>query len=198
MTSFSKTELFNTALLKVGANRIDSAVSTNPLAVVCEDNYKACRTYLLASYQWGFARAKVSLAKLSSFPEGPYTNGFALPADLIAVIPAAMSNARYIQADDRDLVWEVQGNVLYTDEDTFTLEYIKDFGDQLLNVPPHFFEALASELAKRISERLNSNMLNILTSEAERKLRKAIMQETRSRPPHPRAAYSKLTDLRNR
>lgn len=137
----SVVSICNSALIKLGQQRIVSLTENNKRAILCNEQYNKIRKKVLSSHLWNFALKRVDLGlttgKLAYGPE----NEFQLPNDVLSVL--------LINNND-DIKWYIENDKLYTDNDTASIWYIADLQETGL-FRPYFAELLAFELAYDLS-----------------------------------------------
>jgi len=114
----SKIGICNIALAAIGEDSIRDFDEGNKRARMCDVFYETTRDYLLAQFNWPFARSRQLVQKLAEaenyIPEGTYP--YALPADChqpIDLYPeGSMQN------------WEVMGREMYCPYDSEEVEVI--------------------------------------------------------------------------
>jgi hypothetical protein len=157
----SETSLANMALSKIGAARItDIDSDTSVQAIQCQLHFDQTRDALLRSFEWNFAIAQAPLSEDSSTPTFHYDHQFLLPDDFIRV------TKNYDGGDH----WEIQGQLLLTDEDSVDLEYVAQITDTT-TFDPLFIEVLVLRLALK--------MLHPLAGTNAPNLKQGLMMELR-------------------
>lgn len=136
----------NSALIKVGAQRISALSDNTDRARLCQEQYDKNRQNLLVSHPWKFARARVALAADPVAPEYGWAFKFELPTDCLRV----WGTSTY--PDD----WTTEGRFLLANTGSISINYIKDLTDESL-FTPSFAEALACMIAEDISYALTKN-----------------------------------------
>ena len=148
--NMSEVVIVNKALSLLGATRV-SALSDNSLEAQSANNvYNESLKSILTECAWKFATKRVLLAKVDKKPawvKNGMKNYFQLPSDLVAIIETSDPNAR----------WEVEGQMILTDADTFGIEYVYFMTDSS-KYPAYFIDAFACKLAADMCYELtNSN-----------------------------------------
>lgn len=134
----SSVEICNSALIKVGADVIDSLDDDNKRARLCKERYDKKRKDLISKHPWNFAMKRATLAADVSTPDHEFDNQFTLPADCLRVL------ALYEVPIDQP--WVIEGRKLLIDDSSIQMLYLSDATDTGL-FPPYFDEALAYEIA---------------------------------------------------
>ena len=136
----SAVPICNSALIKVGAERIDSLSDTTKRAVIVNEQYEKSRDDLMMSHPWNFAIARLELAQSATDPVNGWDAAFTLTNNVLRVLEIN---------DDDSLDWAVEGGYVVTDETSCTIKYIKKITDTTL-FPKIFEEVLAWKLAADI------------------------------------------------
>lgn len=82
----SPVEICNSALLKLGAERINALSENNKRARLCNERFDALRKEVLRAHPWNFAIRRANLARLSTTPEYEYNFEYQLPTDCLRVL----------------------------------------------------------------------------------------------------------------
>ena len=133
----TSTAICNSALAKLGAERILSIDDDNVRAKILKEQYGKIRDELLYSHPWNFAIARLSLAAAVTPPLFDYGFSYPLPADCLRVVGTDL------HVEDR---WTVEGRNLLCDYGELMVKYIKQVTDEAL-FTPGFVELLALKLA---------------------------------------------------
>ncbi len=149
MSHTSELDICNSALAKLGAEKIQSLTGQNKRARLCNQQYKPNRDKLLRMHPWNFAIKRITLNPLVSNPPFGPLNEFQLPADLI----------RVYKIFNQENIHKKEGDRLVSSDGTIDLIYIfKVENVALMDVS--FQELLALLLAADISYALiQSNTL---------------------------------------
>lgn len=142
----SEVEICNSALIKVGANRIVSLSDDSKEARLCNEQYSKVRDELLRSHPWNFAMKRAELGLLDEEVEFEFTNAFQLPTDCL----------RVIKTEDSRIVYRIEGRKIITDETEFKILYIAQITDPT-TFDPMFKETLATRLAVDLSYALSES-----------------------------------------
>lgn len=84
--AISEVAICNSALIKLGADRISNLNDDSKEARICKEQYPKMRDELLSQHFWNFAVGRMELAKLVDKPAYGYQNYFVLPAEVLRVI----------------------------------------------------------------------------------------------------------------
>lgn len=82
----SEVAICNSALIKLGADRITSLSDNTKEARLCNEQYAKMRDELLSQHFWNFAISRVELSALVDTPAFGYSKYFAVPSDILRVI----------------------------------------------------------------------------------------------------------------
>ena len=134
----SAVQIVNSALIKIGTERIDSLSDSNTRAIMANEQYAKIRDDLLMIHPWNFAIARASLSASVTAPVDGFEVKYALPSDVLRVLSVN---------EDSSIEWAVEeGGFLHTDEDTVLIKYIKQVTDTT-KFSKTFEEVLALKLA---------------------------------------------------
>jgi hypothetical protein len=139
----SETEIMNSALRKLGAERITAPTDANNRARLVRDAYPNVRDQLLRAHPWHFCTAYSELASVSPTPSDvfDYDYVFQLPSDCLRVLKTNL-------ASDDD--WEeIEGSRIACNISELTVKYIKKITD-VTKYDSNFAEVLAYMLAADI------------------------------------------------
>ncbi len=139
--SLSSTEICNSALIKVGADRIDDITDLNKRARLCNEQYDKKRKNLIAAHPWNFATKRVALSPDAATPLYEFDVQYTLPADCLRVVGTNLLV---------DQEWKVEGRKILCNDSSLSIKYIFDQTDTT-KFTPHFDEALASDIARDIA-----------------------------------------------
>lgn len=137
MPSSTVVGICNSALAKIGAERISSLAEDNKRARFCNEQYEKIRDEVLSAHPWNFALLRASLAASVTAPTWGYSTQFLLPTNCLRVVGTEYS----------DTVYKIEGRyILSDDEGPFNILYISQVTDPSY-FPPLFAEALSCRLA---------------------------------------------------
>ena len=152
-----KVEIVNIALARLGEDSVQTLDEGTVPANMEKMLYDSARQAALRDYNWNFALATSSLARLSkSVPD--FRFAYALPADCLRVV-RLIGGASFV----------LRGNAVHTDTESPVLEYIRDVTDEA-EFDSKFVEAfsykLASDLAMSIkgSSELMASYANVYST----------------------------------
>jgi hypothetical protein len=144
--TISRVSICNSALLKLGAERITALDGSSKEARICEEQYEKMRDLVLQDHPWNFALVRVELASTSNTPVFEWDYEFQLPVDCL----------RVIRMQERDYEFVVEGKKLLTNYDTCKILYISKV-EYEANFTAYFAEALAMRLASDLAYNLIQN-----------------------------------------
>lgn len=136
----SELEIVNSALHKLGVERILSFSDDSKRARISDDMYEIIRDEVLASHPWNFAIKRVELAATVSTPEFEYTYEYQLPNDCLRVLD---TDSTYGSSTSN---FVIEGRKVLSDESTLKIRYIYR-NTNVYQYSPQFTEALATRLA---------------------------------------------------
>ena len=120
--AFTAIQICSNALIRLGANPIQSFDEGTDIATICDTIYTAKKEYMMAVYPRRFTKKFAQLSRLTASPTAQWTYQFALPADRVMSGFAAVytsANARSIPIQDYTII----GNKLMSDHPTLYVEY---------------------------------------------------------------------------
>ena len=173
----TKTQIANIALAKFREGRITNIESTtDPVAVVMNDQYDHALELLLEEHRWNFAGKRVTLTKISDDPPFGWDHQYALPADCIRLKDV---NGEDVEASSQ--AFTLEGRYLLTNDDTVTITYVAKIIDTNF-FSPSFAEALAFKLSSLTCGRLtgDTELAIMLDKQYNYALSKAIHNDTKA------------------
>ncbi len=103
-TLITDVSICNSALIKLGAERINTLDDDSKTARACKEQYPKVRDDMLRSHKWNFAIGRQSLAKSATFiPVFRFESAFPYPANVLRVLKLDVNEGR--QLGERD--WSV-------------------------------------------------------------------------------------------
>ena len=165
----TKTELANVALAILGEMRITEISESSPQAERCRQMWDITRDAVLRRREWNFAVTRKTLTRLADAPIFEWTYAYQLPADYIRAIKLNEAHAGTSQT-----TWDIEGDVLMTNEEEANLVYIYR-NVTVSEWDPAFNKAFATSLAAAIAPSLTASMsmADNLEAKAERSIVKA-------------------------
>lgn len=142
----SKVSISNSALIRLGSNRINSLTEDSEEAVLCNNIFDESLDYLLQLAPWGFAQVETSLARSSTAPLYSYKYTYQLPT-----LPYCLQ----VTDIQNRIEYDIKGRYLYTDAESVNITYTKRVTD-MNELSAAFIQAfifyLASQLAMPLSK----------------------------------------------
>lgn len=133
------------ALIKLGADPIQSFTDGTREASVAANTYKRYKQQELSIYPWNFAQRTFQLNKLITTPQNQqWTYAFAIPADYLAVLTLRR------QSDGQEIPYHFERNQVWALEDEVVVDYIADREEN--EFPAYFISCLACRLAAEWAE----------------------------------------------
>ena len=179
MTIETNISISNKALLKCGATTIGSFTEGTHEANVCSAMYETVKKGLLYYTFWNFANKKLQLNLLSETPiDVSYTKAHSIPGDVIRIKAVFDSQGTAL------MDYTVEGQKIYSNEDTIFLEFVEDIEEQYF--PVLFVEALVSKMAYEINEAITGigTLTDRLANDFQFKLKAARIADGQEQPPH--------------
>lgn len=137
--ALSPIALCSHALMKIGAQPIQSFHDDTVEAALADTFFASCRDALLSSYPWRFATTQATLAQRDDAPLADYPFAFQLPVDCLRVLSIGSGRS------SRGIAYRRIGNTLHCSAPDITLDYIMRIEDAYL--PAYFEQALITRLA---------------------------------------------------
>ncbi len=128
--SVSDVSIVNSALAKLGADRIVSLDDDTKTARMAKEQYSKNLEALLRSHPWNFAIVRENLALLSDTPAFGFSIQYQLPTKCV----------RVLEIDANECPWQIEGRVLVTDAAGVGIVYISK------DVTPGMFDPLFAEV----------------------------------------------------
>lgn len=146
----SKTEIQNSALVKIGEATISSDAQTGKAPATLKRQYPLQRRYLIRRYRWNFAMRRVSLAPEAEAPAFGFESKFLLPPLCLRVVglyDAGEPLRNYTSTKDS---FKVEGRMVHANGSEIKIFYLEDVTNTTL-FDPMFDEALAWLLASDVA-----------------------------------------------
>lgn len=169
----------NKSLIKCGATTIASFTEGSHEANICSAMYDMVKKGLLYYTFWNFANKKTELNLLAETPvDLSYTRAHSIPGDVIKIKGIFDSQGETVQD------YSVEGQKIYSNEDTVFLEFVEDMEEQYF--PVFFIEALVAKMAYEINEAITGigTLSDRLLNDFNIKLRAARIADGQEQPPH--------------
>lgn len=145
--ALSEVAICNSALAKIGADRIVSLEDDTRPAKLCKEQYYKVRDMLFRAHPWNFAIKRASLAVSPTAPDFGYDYAYPLPSDF--------SRALVVNDNDQPNLWEKEGLSILTDDTECELLYIAKVAVGYFD--DSFSELLAVKLAHDICTDLTTS-----------------------------------------
>lgn len=155
----SRTDICNSALLRLGAATITDITDDSAEARACNEQYDSNRRSELRKHPWNFAIKRVVLAADTDAPAFEFDYAFTLPSDCL----------RVLIPKDNSLDWVIEGGKILTnwssspvtgastsDAVSLSLRYVADIDDVGL-FDTAFYDALTLSLAMDICEKITNS-----------------------------------------
>jgi len=136
----SDVALVNTALIQIGAQRINALTENSKRAILANEQYNKIRKLLLSSHPWNFSTKRVELGLTTTTPVFGFDNEFQLPLDVL----------RVFETDIEDENFKIEGDKLLTNASAIKILYGFDQKDTT-KYSPEFDEALSTRLASQLA-----------------------------------------------
>ena len=169
----------NKSLIKCGATTIASFTEGSHEANICSAMYDMVKKGLLYYTFWNFANKKTELNLLAETPiDLSYTKAHSIPGDVIKIKGIFDSQGETVTD------YSVEGQKIYSNEDTVFLEFVEDMEEQYF--PVFFIEALVAKMAYEINEAITGigTLSDRLLNDFNIKLRAARIADGQEQPPH--------------
>ena len=135
MSVTSVVSICNSALIKLGAERISSINEDVKAAILCKEQYYKSRDNLLRNHNWNFATIRVSLGRDSEAPAFGFSYRYQIPTDCVKVVS--------VYPDSNH---QIEGRYILSNESSLSAKYISN-GIDVAYYDMNFVEALALRLA---------------------------------------------------
>lgn len=144
--AISEVSICNSALIKLGQERITSLSEDVKQAILCSERYPFLRNEVLRAANWAFALKRAELAALVSVPSFEWDHEFLLPNDYL----------KMVRGEDWTVEYKIEGKKVLANESTFKMLYIFE-EDNAANYDYIFAEALAYRIAADIGYALTQS-----------------------------------------
>lgn len=166
--SATETSICNSALAKLGAERILSLDDNSERARILKEQYAKHRDELLYSHPWNFAIDRLALVEVTPAPAFKWAHKFQLPNDCLRVVATDIPLPT--------VEWAVEGRFLLCNYASVSIEYIKKV-TEVGKFSPAFCELLALKIAADICYSITQS---VTLSEQMLKRYEAALRTTRS------------------
>jgi len=165
----------NSALVKVGAERISSINQDTKSAKILKAVYEQVRDAVIAAHPWNFAIKRAVLYPTATTPDFEFDYQYDVPLDCLHVLSVYDESDAF--GGDESIDYVVEDRKILTDESTLNVRYVYRATDESL-WSAYFAEAFAWRLAQEVAYNLTQSM-SVATA-CEQKYRKELA-EARSR-----------------
>lgn len=141
----SKVDICNSALRKLGVERINSLTEDNSRAKICNDRYDILRDEALRSHPWKFAIKRTTAAAVPTAPLFDWEKQFQLPSDCL----------RVLRVNDDYAKWSQEGDKILTNDTSCKIKYISRVAESMFD--SSFVEVLAFRMALDMCYTLTQN-----------------------------------------
>lgn len=142
----SEVSICNSALTKLGVERIIDLSDNSKAARLCNEQYSIQRDMLLRSHPWNFAIKRATLALSGTSPVHGFDNAFQLPNDYLRALHPLSIEVGTIT----NIRWQIEGDKIVTDETEFLLRYVAQITDTAL-FDAMFTECLSLKIAAELA-----------------------------------------------
>lgn len=146
-------KICNSALIKLGAERINALTDDNKRARLCQEQYPKIVRRVLRSHPWKFALKRSKLSPISHTAEFGSENYFEQPLDCIRIVGVM---ADYDTTKTTEYHYGVEGRMIVSELDTINLKYITSTVLEAY-FDEDFKEALACALAHDLAYAINQS-----------------------------------------
>lgn len=161
----TEVSISNSALAKIGAERILSLDENSVNARLCKEQYEKVLEDMIRAHPWNFATKRVALSASTTTPAFQYSYQYGLPNDCLRVLAVE---------DGEEIEWVREGRFILSDSTTMKIKYVSS-DIQPGDFDANFAEAFATRLAADICYSLNqsTSLKETLLKEAEFRLSQA-------------------------
>lgn len=161
-------DICNSALLRLGQERIASLADSNARAVICNEQYSKTRDRVLTNDIWSFSLVRDELTASGASLAWGDGSVFDLPVDCVRLVNVLNPSFEKIK-------YSIENRKLISSEETLYIRYVSNTAAES-NYDPYFAEALALMLAGDMCYKFtNSTSLSQgLKQEAERLIANAM------------------------
>lgn len=153
------TSVCNSALIKLGADRISSITQDTKSAQLLNAIFDQVRDELLRIHPWNFAIKRAELSPSVTAPSYGYEFAYDIPSDSLRILDTDQDE------EFGDNEWKVEGRQILTHFDTLKIRYLSRIEDPN-QWDPAFAEAFAWRLAYGISYGLTQSATVMQAMEA--------------------------------
>jgi hypothetical protein len=173
--AITEVSICNSALSKIGAERINSLSDNTAAGRLAREQYAKTRDSLLMEHPWKFCVGRKELGLAVYVPVYEYEKAFQLPPDLLRIIDTDLTEFPSIGETpwDTEIDPDTQLRYLVTNADSVKIKYIKMVGEAFFT--PLFAEILAWRLAAEWAYALtqNASLAALFDTKYKEKIREA-------------------------
>ncbi len=149
-SAVTELQIYNAALMAVGANPLVTVSDTTTQANVVRTMYTYCRDSLLRAHPWNFAERRVLLTPVvGGTPPMDFARYFNLPVDCLKL--------RRLSDEAVDVAYKVEGRRILCDESSISILYTYRVTDTT-HFDSLFVECLIAMLAWKIAYPIKANL----------------------------------------
>lgn len=189
---YSKFDLANKALLKIGAKRLSSLGDGSVNSVIINDIYDQCLCEVLEEHPWSFAVNTVALVTLSAvlvnFTDG-ISVAYGLPEDFLYPYLFSIPNAQYRIETLKPPVVTQNTIALLSDQAGLVMKYVFK-NDDPTTYTAKFYDTLSCKIALECCFKISeaAGMAAAMQSKYDKALLSAMAADSKfSQPDQPRA-----------
>ena len=161
MYGFTKTDIYNNALLELGQPAISGDIDDNNDASTMNILYPRVKDRELMANRWQFAIRRISLAKDTDAPAFGYTSQFSFPQDLLHPLmytEPTLYNKWFAITSGSELPYAIENNkVLINSDGPLELVYItRNIKEH--EFPPLFIDVLVFSLAMSLCATMTDSL----------------------------------------
>jgi len=176
--ALTKIDICSQALIKCGADTINSFTDGTHESNVCSVMYDTIKKALLYYTFWNFGIKKVQLNRLSETPtDKKYLYAYSLPGDIIRI------RSVFDEFGSTDFGYKKEGQKVFSNNPTAFVEYVQNMEET--NMPSFFVEALVAKVATEINEAVTGSgaLTSRLATDFQQKLRASRIADGQENPP---------------
>lgn len=162
----SEVAICNSALIKLGAERINSLGDNTKNARLCNELYATLRDEMVRSHPWNFAIKRASLAPDATTPDFEFDNRFQVPGDFLRLL------ALYPEGDM--IPYRLEGQFILANDTELLIKYIAQITDTS-QFPSSFSESLSYKIAANLAYSItqSTTVVQLMEAKLEGSLRDA-------------------------
>ncbi len=142
----TKLDIYNMALSMLGEATITSLTANTKAVSLLNSIYTLVRDDCLRDHHWNFATLREALTEDTATPAFGYAHQFVMPVACL----------KLISTDPEEAVYELENNLLLTDEDTISIRYVSRVTQESV-FDVKFTQFFATRLAAKICYNLTAS-----------------------------------------